>query len=303
MDLSTRLKAQRMFGLLLLLILSGLFIFSAITKLIAIEPFEWTFMDLGLSDSLAYFFARLFIGLEFVIGLFLLAHLYLRKLTYPLTLGLLSLLTLYLIIVVIRQGNTGDCGCFGDTLHMSPLQGIIKNIGLIALTIVLQQIYTPKPYRFQLPLAAVSGLAMLALPFCFMPLMQKPQPVKLDALYLNPTGIPPIELRKGKHVVAFMSSGCPHCRTAAKVLRDMYAADTTLPIFIVLNGWPEQAADFFKDTKADKVPHMLFTGVSDFIKMAGPYVPAIYWVNNSVKERKVSFNQLNAAAIKAWAAR
>jgi len=298
---NARLNAQRIFGFVLLLILSDLFFFSAITKLVAIEPFEWTFMDLGFANGPAHFFARFFVGLELLIGVFLLAHFYLRRITYPLTLGMLVLLTLYLVLVLLKQGNTGDCGCFGDTLHMSPLQAIIKNLGLIALTIVLMNIYTPAPYRFQLPLSTVSAVIAVVCPFFLATGTQKPEPVNLDVLYTNPQGIPPIDLRKGKHIIAFMSSGCPHCRDAAKILRKMYEQDTTLPFFIVLNGWQEQAADFFHDTKAERVPHVLFTGVSDFIRMAGPYVPAIYWVNNGIKERKVNFKLLNPASVKAWA--
>jgi hypothetical protein len=299
----TRINAQTIMSWVLLLILSGVFIFSAITKLVAIDPFEWIFVDMGIPSTIAAFLARFFIGFEFLLGLFLLAHFYLRRFTYPATIAFLVLLTIYLLFVLIHKGNNGDCGCFGDTLPMSPLLGIIKNLGLILLCYVLRIIYPAKPYKYQPTLATVVAIIALSIPFLFVPFSQKKAPINLDVLYKDSTNRPSIELRKGKHVIAFMSLGCPHCRTAAKLFKTFYDKDSTTPVFMVLNGLPDQSADFFRDTKAEKVPHLLFNGMNDFLRLAGPYVPAIYWVNNGIKERKISYTKLDVISINDWAKR
>lgn len=295
--------AKNIIGIILLIFLAGTFLFSAYTKLIAIEPFEWTFTDMGFPAGVSVLLARLFIGFEFLLGVFLLFHIRLKKFTYPATLIFLGILTLYLVLLIWKQGNTGDCGCFGNTLRMSPMWAIVKNIGLCAITWLLVEIYPIPPYRRQVIVAVVVSLASVLVPFLTIPFGQRPQPIDLNALYFYPDTQPSTDLRKGKHVVAFMSLGCPHCRTAATVFRDMYRADTSLPLYIVLNGPESQLEDFFKETKATSVPHLFFPHTSEFIKMAGQYVPSIYWVNNSIRERKVSYLQLNGRAIKDWSQR
>lgn len=295
--------AKNIIGIILLIFLAGTFLFSAYTKLIAIEPFEWTFTDMGFPAGLSIVLARLFIGFEFLLGSFLLFHIRLKRFTYPAILIFLGVLTLYLLLLIWKRGNTGDCGCFGNTLRMSPLWAIVKNIGLCAVTWLLLEIYPVAPYRRQGIVAIVAGLASMLIPFGTIPLIQQPQPVNLNALYHYPDAQPSADLRKGKHVIAFMSLGCPHCRSAAAVFRDMYAADTSLPLYMVLNGPESQLEDFFKETRATGVPHFFFLHTDEFIKMAGQYVPSIYWVNNSMRERKVSYLQLNGRAIKDWSKR
>lgn len=294
------INAKSIVGGLLLLVLSGTFIFSAITKFMSIEPFEWTFMDMGFSNALAYGFARFFIGFEFCLAFLLLAHIYLKRISYPLTLLFLMVMTLYLIIILVTKGNKVDCGCFGDTLPMSPLQSILKNIVLIGITVVLSKIYSVKPYRFQKTIALIASCGLIAIPYIFVPFAQSPTPINLNALYADPHNHPQVELRQGKHLVALMSLGCPHCRNAAKIFSTIYAEDSTVPIFMVLYGAAIDTNDFFQETKANKVPHFVFSNAEAFIAMAGKYVPSISWINNSVKERKISYVQLNTALIKNW---
>ena len=293
-------KAKSTIGLILLLVLSGIFIFSALTKFIAIEPFEWTFMDMGLPNMLSFFLARFFIGFELMLAFLMLTHIYLKKITYPITLLFLIIMTIYLVIVLITKGNQVDCGCFGDTLPMSPAVSIIKNIALIALTFLLSKIYPVKPYRFQWIVALVGTAAMLMIPFVWVPYAQKPQPINLNPLYRDLNYQPSVELRKGKHLIAFMSLGCPHCRHAAKIFKDIYTKDSTLPIMMIFTGSPTDTSDFFADTKANKVPHFVFNNSDEFIKMAGKFVPQIYWINNSIRERTITYVQLNTDLLRNW---
>ena len=111
----------------------------------------------------------------------------------------------------------------------------------------------------------------------------------------------PVPKSPGKHIIAFMSLTCPHCRKAAKELTAIYKENPKLPLYMVLNGLQPDEKDFFNETKSEGIPHVRFTGVDDFVKMAGRYVPAIYWVNNGIKERKVSYMALSGPAMKHWA--
>lgn len=299
--------------MILLLAMAAVFLFSGISKLYAFEPFVWNIMDAGISGfSTASVAARLFIGLELLLGLFLTAHLFLRSFTYPAIIGLLVLFTVYLIILIFRQGNSGDCGCFGEAYSMRPSEAIVKNIIMIGATILLMIIYPVRPYKNAEWIAAVSGMAALVVPFIFFPLSQdtKPtvvhEPVNLTPLYhsSHPENVKPeVDLRRGKHIIAFMSLTCPHCKKAAFSLQVIHRRYPDLPIFMVLNGNPLFLEDFFRETHSEKVPHILFRGPEEFQSMAGMYVPAIYWINNSVIERKSNYFQLDPKNMEAWVGR
>lgn len=289
-------------GLLLLLALAATFLFSAYTKLLAVEPFEWAFWDLGIHNNIAVsIIARLFIGLEAMIGLFLLGHIYLKQVTYPAVLAFLGIMVAYLLVIMARQGNTGSCGCFGDVLPMKPLAAIGKNCIMMAVTIVLMQLYPVKPYKNQEWFSAVIGMAGFVAPFVALPLSQRAEPIDLNPLYTTQNETPHVELRSGKHIIAFMSLTCPHCKKAAKELEHIYTKYPQLPLYLVLNGLESDEAPFFKETNAQNIPHNRFIGMEDFIKMAGRYVPAIYWINNGIKERTVSYMDLSGPAMVRWA--
>ena len=104
-----------------------LFIYSGYAKLEPIEPFEFTFVDIGISGwRTAPFIARFMIGLEFFIGLLLIFGVFIKRLTIKLTVISLLIFCLYLIFVMINTGNNGNCGCFGNKISMTPLEALIK---------------------------------------------------------------------------------------------------------------------------------------------------------------------------------
>lgn len=299
---------KRITGLLLLLAVAAVFLFSGISKLYSFEQLIWNIMDAGMSNmSLASVLARLFIGFELLLGVFLIAHLYLRSFTYPAIIFLLIGFTLYLILLMHRQGDAGNCGCFGDAYKMKPSAGILKNIILMAAVALLMVLYPVKPYKNAEWVATLSGMALMVLPFILFPLSGegKPEvtnePINLNALYTTTKGShPPLELRKGKHFVAFMSLTCPHCKKAAFLLQVIHRQHPQFPIFFVLNGSKGFEQAFFEETKSEAVPHILFSGAEEFILMAGPGVPAIYWINNSVIERKSNYYQLDPVYMQQW---
>ena len=147
---NTAFYIRRSIGAILLIAMAGVFFFSAYSKLYsenAFDSFQWSFIDLGIGSSLfSGMLARFMIGSEVLLGLMLLAHVFLRKVTYPAIITILSMFIVYLLVLIIKQGNTGNCGCFGDKLAMTPLNAIYKNLGMIAVTRVLMKIYDVKPY-------------------------------------------------------------------------------------------------------------------------------------------------------------
>ena len=301
---------KKIIGLVLLLALAATFLFSGISKLYSFDQFTWNIMDAGVTNMMiASVMARLFIGFELLLGLFMIGHLYLKSFTYPAVITLLVIFTGYLVILTARQGNDGNCGCFGDAWKMTPVEAIIKNGVMIIMTLVLMYIYPVKPYRNAEWISAMAGMASLVVPFIFFPLSQGNMPHKanesidLTPLYhsTNPDNKPPeVELRKGKHIVAFMSLTCPHCKKAAFLIQVIHRQHPEIPLYMVLNGHPDLLEDFFKETRSGNVPYLLFRGADEFASMAGSGVPAIYWINNSVIERKSNYMQMDPKYMKEW---
>jgi hypothetical protein len=132
---------------ILRIIVAVLFIVSALAKLskghlldspyFAISTFEVKQLyPMGFSEGFAPYFSRTLIGIELALGLLLLQKNYLRKFVIPVTILLLAVFIGHLTYVTfLSGGNTGNCGCFGELLPMTPIEAIIKNIiavGLLA---------------------------------------------------------------------------------------------------------------------------------------------------------------------------
>jgi|GEM_PF-230724 len=275
----------------------------------AFDSFQWTFLDLGINSMVtAGVIARLFVGLELLLGLFLLFHIFLRRFTYPAVIAILSIFIVYLLIVILKQGNNGNCGCFGDKLAMKPLTAIWKNMTMIGATVLLMYIYPVKPYKYQefycMGLALVAFSAPFLVNFIYTgtnPVAYN-KPLELNLLYQYDQK-PDVELRKGKHIVAFMSLTCPHCKKAAYLLHMIHQQHPAIPMYMVLDGHENFLKSFFDETHAKDIPHLFFKDhTDDFVKMAGSGVPAIFWVNNGVAEYKsvYAYYQLDPEYMQQW---
>ncbi len=289
------------------------FIFSGYTKLYPIEPFEYTFVDLGFINwQIAPFIARLMIAAEFLIGILLILNLNLRKITYKLAIGILVFFSIYLILLIFIVGNKGNCGCFGTYFQMTPLEALIKNIIMLAIFFTLYRNHEgwelPKKYNY---LNVIPYAAAIAMPFILNPVelnyseayLNKPEDnykIELDSLYSNAKlNIPPKTLSNGKHIIAFMSLTCPHCRIAAKKMRIMHERNPNISFYFVLNGKDEKLQPFYDDTKTENIPHCILNG-RNFVYLAGTVMPTIYLVNNSIVEHDVNYMDLDQSEVEKW---
>ena len=301
----------RVTGVILLLALSAVFFYSGYSKIYsdnAFDNFQWTFLDLGISSmTLAGIVARTMIGLEFLLGLFLLFHVFLRRFTYPAVITVLAIFIVYLLIVILKQGNTGNCGCFGDKLAMKPLDAIWKNLAMIAATVVLWFIYPVKPFKYHEYASLLLGLVSFSVPYVVNPVYMgtNPEPyakeINLDLLYKYDPA-PTVDLRKGKHIIAFMSLTCPHCKKAAYLLQIIHHEHPDIPMIMILDGSETYRKKFFDETHAEHVPFLLYRHIAEFEELAGPSVPAIYWVNNGKIEykSKYAYYQLDPRYMEEW---
>ena len=167
------------------IVVALLFIVSAIAKIskgwiphfpfidfspyFAISTFEVKqLLTLNFSETIAPYFSRTLIGIEFALGFLLLHNHYLKRITIPATITLLVIFIGHLSYVTISTGgNTGNCGCFGELIPMTPIEAIIKNIIAVGLLVWLWKIIeNDKKSNFWIlttvTLGCILGLFMVA---------------------------------------------------------------------------------------------------------------------------------------------
>jgi len=151
---------------ILLAILSLSYFLSGYLKLLPIEYFENDILNAGVANEYSVLFvSRFIIGSEFVLGFFLLFRLFLKQ-TLIVSLWMLLVYTVYLIYLIIRFGNEGNCGCYGQEYSLTPFQGILKNILIAGVTTYLLRSLTFSVMsRWKRILAFTLGVLALLSPF------------------------------------------------------------------------------------------------------------------------------------------
>ncbi|MCD6066214.1 MAG: tlpB [Bacteroidetes bacterium] len=281
-----------------------------------IEPFEYTFVDIGISNwQLSPFMARTVIGIEFFIGFLFVFQLGIRSFASKLSIGLLSFFTIYLGILMMMNGNNSNCGCFGEMLPMTPLQSILKNIVLLTLSIyLLKKGFEINYGRVKTWLAVTFFVLALAFTFIRNPVdldyseayLQEKEAnffLPLDTLIKSATVVPvPADIKEGKKIMAFLSSSCPHCKIAAAKLRIMKEKNPDFPLYFVINGKDEDIKKFREYTKSTNIPWTKLNG-KNFVYLAGVSMPRIMLVNKQQVEVELTYFTLDQGEIEKWLAK
>lgn len=141
-----------------------LFVFSAVAKLYPIEAFEKQLVDLGFASwNTAPFLSRGIIGFEAFLGLAFLQKNYLRSFFIPATAALLVVFCVHLGYTIFSTGNSGNCGCFGQLIKMTPLEALIKNIvtlGMLGYLYTLTKNYERKNIAFPTALLVLTYVGL-----------------------------------------------------------------------------------------------------------------------------------------------
>jgi hypothetical protein len=293
------------------IILGLVFLFSAYIKLYPIELFEFSFIEISVANwTTAPFIARFFLALEFFFGILLLLNYNGgNRLLAKLTVGILIFFSIYLLIIIAIQGNSGNCGCFGTYIKMTPLESIIKNVILLSLSLVLFLVPESKNFSSQKIVVWACVVSSIATPFILNPVSENHPPaaneinysLKLDALYeTQKKDIPPIDLRKGKRVIAFLSLTCPHCKLGAQKLNILKNQHPELPIYFILNGAEADLKAFLEESKTTIIKYSFMTAKEGFVDNAGLNLPSILWVNNGKVEQRTKYTELEEKLLLEW---
>lgn len=307
LNILNRVSLRDIVFIVIRLLLSAIFIYSAHVKLIPIEPFEYNFVEQGLSSwLLAPFVARAVIALEFIIGLLLLCNFYLKA-TLKIAGFLLLFFSVYLIWQIIKEGNHGNCGCFGNAIKMTPLEAIVKNIFMLGLAIILYYFAKPFDYKKWKWLVLVPMGLGISYPFyknppaAFVINMASPEAVNYkfqneligSPIYSNES----INLMQGRHIVCFFSLTCPHCRRAGykmHIIKENLGQQAS--IVMLINGIKEDEALFFEESKAKNIPYQILNG-ENYPKLSGYTLPMIAMIDNGMVIKKFDGENISESEI------
>jgi len=292
-------------------LLGLLFVFSAYAKIDPIEYFEFQLVNDHLANwALSSYFARAIIGFELFLGLCFLTNFDWKKLVVKSAFVMMILMTIYLLITFIFRGNEPNCNCFGNFIKVSTVESIAKNIAILLVLFLVLRFDKGYEYRFPriiLPAAFVIAMSTVYVvnpvnKEFYRSIDEKEVNYKVDLsfLYTDSTFVtPPTDLMKGKHVVAFISLTCPHCRLAALKFGIIKKQDPNIPIYFVLNGDSVNLKPFYEETKAEHIPSNIVLG-RRFVFISGFSLPNIMFLNNGIVERKVSYHEITKETIEDW---
>jgi thiol-disulfide isomerase/thioredoxin len=282
-------------------LIAFLFLLSAAAKLYPSPSFALTTFELkqlipmGFSEDFAPYFSRTLIGCELALGILMLQPHFYKKLVLPMSFLMLLIFSSHLTYEILSVGNTGNCGCFGALLPMTPMQAVIKNIiamGIIAYLFKTAD-YSKDKSNFSF-LMAITFASVLLISF-FAPVIKAAQTsiqqiAETEEIDTNQTSIPIIEatttgdsitksvvsiekpvaepkqsksgyekyfqgIDKGKKILCFFAPDCSHCQETARELTELKKKDPKFPKIKIL----------FMDEGVEKIP--------EFFSFAGATYP------------------------------
>ncbi len=289
--------------------LGVVFLLSAFSKLFPIEPFEYNLVTntfMGWQSSPV--FARIIIAIEFYLGVVFLFSYHLKR-NIAFAAFLLLVFNTYIGYQLAFFGNKGNCGCFGNLINLTPLQSLIKNTLMLLCLFVLSRIKFNFKWQFKYSEPLLFLLCCITIftinPIFFATLTAKGnnkithKKLELNPLYEPSNHAPSIDIRRGKHVLALLSTSCVHCRIAAQKFKIIHQRNSAISIYFLINGDSTEISNFLKITETENIPHSQLNSRNFYI-LAGTEVPAIYYLNNAIVQRQVDYFSLDQNEIENW---
>lgn len=265
-------------GITLRLLLAGVFLLSALSKLPEAGVFEIAIVEQGLAAtrSQAAYPARLVIAFELFLGAALLFPYYLKRAILPLVIAMLVAFTALQAYQLTLGEQTPDCGCFGALLPMSSAQSLVKNILLLAMSLWLFKITPAERRRPAVP-------ALLAVGSLFAVLLLAPVRRNDEAKFAQYTQFAHggrVDLTSGERFVAVFSADCDHCRETARSLGELAAQHANFPQLhaLIFAESPAAVSAFLQETHSNYPYHLI--SEQELVALIGDSAPRIYWLRD-----------------------
>lgn len=253
-----------------------IFIVSAILKFLSVDSFELYIYGLDwFSLAVSSFLARALLFAEMSLGICLLIGLY-GRLASRLSSALLLLFTVFLIYLA-TTGQGDNCHCFGDFVEMDPLESMGKNV-LLGVFIFLG--WNLEDWRASWRPALLTVVLVGSLVFAFV--IKAPYGFGMKNVgyssddYAQLVSQHPELKGNGKKILAFVSTGCKHCKMASRKLNiALHRAGVSLePVHWFVIGDSVRFQTFLEETEV--VPFRYdFLPPRDFLKITQGTLPLI----------------------------
>ena len=249
---------------------------------------------------LAAIAARFFIGLEGGLGAMIALHFYGKsKWVLKTAFGLVVFFSLYLLLLWAIAGNNVNCGCFGDAIWMSPSSSLIKNVVLLVAIGLLIRYNNGISYYWAKYVAPTAVICFIACTYIFFPVFNRYK-IDLTALYTSDKALAQsIDLAHGKHIIAFVSPSCIHCRKAALLMHNLHLHNPAIPFYMVIGGTTSDLKDFWKASNAQDLPYTRLAQ-DPFMKYTHGLFPTILWINDGQVQADTGYPELTETVIKKW---
>lgn len=292
-------------------VLLGLvFIVSAVLKIVDMDRFEiYVYSYHFFSLNFSFLAARAAIIVELVLGIGLVSNT-LHKMYWWGSMAMLLGYTL-LLIYALHLGRTDSCHCFGDFLQLDPKQSLIKNGVLLLLFMLVYRMESKKtPFRWLILCLAVMASTIgvfVASPPDNLTSYSNPEHNLQKELFdemLDETPLDTLNLREGKQVVAFFSTGCEYCQMAAQKFSLMqrfygFPADNITFVFM---GSEDGIARFYEESASAHYRSVLYPDVVRLLKVINGNFPVIVLMDNGEVVHEYGFRNMREDEIKAFMA-
>lgn len=303
------MEPSRSFGKSALKVILGLvFIVSALLKVLDMDRFEiYVYSYHFFSLNFSFIVARLAIIVELVLGIGLISHT-LHKLYWWGSMAMLAGYTLLLIYALVI-GRTDSCHCFGDFLQLDPKQSLIKNGVLILLFLPIFKMESWKTsFRWLILILAVMassiGVFVASPPDNYTSNYDPDNNLQMELLdaMLDDAPLDSLNLREGKQVVCFFSTGCEYCQMAARKLSLMqqFYGFPEENITYLFMGNEEGVAKFYVQSESMRYRDVLYPDVERLLKAVDGNLPTIVFLKDGEVACEYGFRNLNEEEVKSF---
>lgn len=270
---------------ILLVFLSFLFLFSALSKLLDITLFEVTLYASGIPLKYTELLSRIIVISELCIAILLVFSVGKKdRLMLLFAFVFFSIFDLSLLYDIIAQGGKENCGCFGDIITMSSETALIKNIGIQILMIpfLLFSIQKKRLHWlfYLMTLVCVSVGVMLIFPINMV--TNDKDEKQIQARPLSQTELVELEdslfsiLRDKEQFLIFVHPKCKHCKKFTKKL-NKYRDQNMLPETTLLMYGAKERIDTFNSATENALPTTLIPK-NTHLKTCKGVFPSVFYI-------------------------
>ncbi|MCQ2199409.1 MAG: hypothetical protein MJZ19_06770 [Paludibacteraceae bacterium] len=225
-----RMRLAGLYKQIPLLVCALLFAFSSGAKAKSVADFEMYIYSFQiLPFNMSALLARSVIGAEFMLAVSLLFPLKLGKVKVAedLSLAMLAAFSIFLIVLVMN-GDEGNCHCMGVVFDLNPVESLIKNVVVAALLLLGRKFAWHKESSVKLGVIVTVVLFVLAQIVIFLwkpaDFMKEYKDQKVRAMVLREylSDNAPVSFAKdGRRMIAVYTTECPTCKRGAKKINAM----------------------------------------------------------------------------------